>query len=305
MDTENKIVAICVATFKRPELLSNCLVSIGQIAIPDNYTPIIMVVDNDGERSGEASFNKATQNINFNSYYYVESDRGICSARNCLLEKALDQQADYIAFVDDDELTHKQWLVNMVAGLKEYPNDIIAGPVIPISGTTAPITFITDPKRPSGSIPRNIPAGNVLFSEKLINEHGLRFDRYFDFIGCEDFDFFDRAIKKKMTSVWIDNAIIFETILPERTTRKYIIYRHFTGGINVVMRYRRHHSLLFAWARYLPKALGKFIGAFVSLIKSTFVAHKENYNKFIIKFSNGIGYLAGLTNIVIERYRYK
>ena len=304
MQTKTKIVAICIATFKRPDLLSNCLTSIGQLSIPDNYKPIIIVVDNDGERSGENSFNKTKELIDFDSYYYVEPDRGICSARNLLLEKALEHKADYIAFVDDDELTHKQWLINIVTGLEKYNCDIVAAPVLPISETSAPNDFVTDPKRPSGSTPRNIPAGNVLFNEKLITEYGLRFDRYFDFIGCEDFDFFDRAIKKGMTSVWIDDAIIFETIVPERTTTKYIIYRHFTGGINVVMRYRRHHSLLFAWVRYLPKAIGKVLSALVSLLTSIVYKHKENFNKFIIKLSNGAGYLCGLTNIVIERYRY-
>ncbi len=304
MATPKNIIAICVATYNRPELLSNCLLSISQIEMPQNYLPIIIVVDNDGAKSAEASFNKSTQDIDIESHYYVEPDRGICSARNCLLEKSLLHNASFIAFVDDDELAHKQWLVNMINGLNNYPSDIVAGPVLPIKETTAPELFTKDPKRPKGSTPRNIPAGNVFFSVRLVNELGLRFDRYFDFIGCEDFDFFDRAIKNNMKSVWIDDAIIFETIMPERKTRKYIMYRHFTGGINVVMRYRRHHSLIFAWGRYLPKALGKFIGALLSLIKSIFVSRGKNFEKFIIKLSNGVGYLCGLSNIIIERYRY-
>jgi succinoglycan biosynthesis protein ExoM len=304
MTSEKIIIAICVATYRRPELLSNCLISIGQISIPDDYMPIIIVVDNDDEKSGEIDFNEAIKNINIESHYYVEPDRGICSARNCLLEKSLFHKADYIAFVDDDELTHKQWLVNMINGLIKYTSDIVAGPVVPIRETTAPETFVIDPKHPSGSTPRNIPAGNVLFSVRLINEQKLRFDRYFDFIGCEDFDFFERAIKNNMKSVWIDDAIIFETILPERETRKYLMYRHLTGGINVVMRYRRHHPLFFAWMRYLPKAAGKCIGAFYCLLLAIFVSHSTNFDKFIIKLSNGIGYICGLTNLIIERYRY-
>lgn len=304
MANKNNIIAICVATYKRPELLSNCLNSIGQISIPNDYAVIIIVVDNDSEKSGETNFHETTKNIDIESHYYVEPDRGICSARNCLLEKALIHKAAYIAFVDDDELTHRQWLINMINGLESYSCDIVAGPVLPIKETVAPESFSKDLKHPTGSTPRNIPAGNVLFSKRLINEQKLRFDRYFDFIGCEDFDFFDRAIKNNMKSVWIDDAIIFETIMPERNTRRYMMYRHFTGGINVVMRYRRHHSLIFAWGRYLPKAIGKFIGAFYSLIKAIFVSRMTNFDKFIIKLSNGIGYICGLTNLIIERYRY-
>lgn len=285
-------------------MLTSCLVSIAQLDFPENYKALVIVVDNDCEKSAESQFYKAIKNIEIESYYYVEPDRGICSTRNTLLEKSLKHDANFIAFIDDDELAHKQWLVNMVKGLEAYNTDIVAAPVIPIKETIAPDEFNKDPKHPSGSTPRNIPAGNVLFSIRLVNELNLRFDRYFDFIGCEDFDFFDRARKKGMSSVWIDDAIIFETIPAERETRQYIMYRHFTGGINVVMRFRRHHSLIHAWARYLPKAVGKFISAFVSLILSVFVSHKINFDKFIIKLSNGVGYICGLSNLIVERYRY-
>ena len=304
MIATNNIIAICVATYKRPELLVNCLISIGQIDIPKNYTPVVIVVDNDSEKSAEPFFNLSKKDLCFDSFYYVEHDRGICSARNCLLEKSLLHGASYIAFIDDDELAHKQWLNNLTKGLETYQADIVAGPVIPVDETSAPDVFDIDTKHPSGSIPRNIPAGNVIFSSRLVNELGLSFDRYFDFIGCEDFDFFDRATKNDMKSVWVDNAVIFETITPDRKTRQYIIYRHFTGGINVVMRFRRHHSLLHAWLRYLPKAIGKLIGAVICLIKAVFYSRSVNFHKFLIKSSNGIGYLCGLSNIIVERYRY-
>lgn len=304
MEKQTKTVAICIATFKRPELLHNCLTSIGQLIIPHNYAPIIIVVDNDNERSGESGFNKAIKNIEIDSYYYVEPERGLSSARNNLLEKALDHNVDFIAFIDDDELTHKQWLVNMVKGFKTYNSDIITAPVLPINESVAPDDFTTNTKRPSGSTPRTISTNNVIFSKKLIGEHGLRFDRYFDFIGGEDFDFFDRAIKTGITAAWVDDAIVFETIFPERKTRKYMIYRHFTGGINAIMRYRKNHSLIFAWGRYLPKIIGKIISSLISLIISLFYEHKKNFNKFLIKASNGIGYLCGLLNIIVERYRY-
>tara|TARA_R110000782_G_scaffold160524_9_gene252590 strand:+ start:1895 stop:2809 length:915 start_codon:yes stop_codon:yes gene_type:complete len=304
MPTSKNIIAICIATYNRPELLANCLDSISKIDLPENYKTIIIIVDNDKEKSAENTFNTCAKNISFDSHYFVEPDRGICSARNCLLDRALLNNASYIAFMDDDEQAHKKWLVNLIRGIEHYKCDVVVGPAIPFKGTSSPDTFEKDPKHPSGSKTRNISTANVLFNTRLIDELNLRFDRYFDFIGCEDHDFFDRAKKLGATATWVDDAATFEAITPERSTRRYLMFRHFTGGINVVMRFRRHHSLTHAWFRYLPKSIGKVIGAIYTLIIAAFVSRSANFDKSIVKFSNAVGYLFGLMNIVFERYRY-
>jgi len=304
MPASNNIIAICVATYNRPQLLTSCLESISKIDVPEHHKTIVIIVDNDKEKSAEIAFNMSAQNINLETHYYVEPDRGICSARNCLLDKALLNNASYIAFMDDDEQAHKKWLVNLMAGIKKYNCDVVVGPAIPFKGTSAPDTFTKDPKHPSGSKPRNISTANVLFNTRLVTDLNLRFDRYFDFIGCEDHDYFDRAKKLNASAAWVDDAATFEAITPERNTKRYLMFRHFTGGINVVMRFRRHHSLIHAWFRYLPKSIGKIIGAIYTLTVAVFVSHSTNFDKSIVKFSNGAGYLFGLMNIVFERYRY-
>lgn len=304
MSTSNSIIAICIATYNRPELLASCLDSISKIDVPENYKTIIIIVDNDKEKSAENTFKIFAQNIYFETHYSVEPDRGICSARNCLLDQALLNKASYIAFMDDDEQAHKKWLVNLVKGIEKYNCDVVVGPAIPFKGTSAPDTFDRDPKHPSGSKTRNISTANVLFNIRLITQLNLRFDRYFDFIGCEDHDFFDRAKKLNASAAWVDDAATFEAITPERSTRRYLMFRHFTGGINVVMRFRRHHSLIHAWFRYLPKLIGKIIGGIYTLLLAAIVSRSANFDKSLVKLSNGAGYLFGLMNIVFERYRY-
>ena len=90
-----------------------------------------------------------------------------------------------------------------------------------------------------GTSPRHIAAGNVIIKKRLVSELGLTFDPYYNFIGGEDFDYFDKAIKLGCTAVWINEAIIFEKILPERETFRYKIFRHYTGWINNVLRYKK------------------------------------------------------------------
>jgi hypothetical protein len=70
------------------------------------------------------------------------------------------------------------------------------------------------------------------------------------------------------------------------------------------MRYRRHHSLISAWLRYVPKILSKFVSAIFSFLIGVIFIKKNNFKKAIIRIANGIGYLFGLTNIIIERYKY-
>ena len=50
MDTSTyPVIAICVATYKRPELLINCIKSIMQLEAPEEYKVIVIVVDNDND----------------------------------------------------------------------------------------------------------------------------------------------------------------------------------------------------------------------------------------------------------------
>jgi hypothetical protein len=61
---------------------------------------------------------------------------------------------------------------------------------------------------------------------------------------------------------------------------------------------------LAAWVHFIPKILGKLIGSLSSLIKAVFSKHSENIEKSYVKLASGAGYIAGLLNIIRERYRY-
>jgi len=303
MVTDKKIIAICVATYKRPELLSNCLNSIGQITIPEGYVPIIIVVDNDSERSGETSFNEAIKNIDIESHYYVEADRGICSARNCLLEKSLVHKAEYIAFVDDDEFPHPTWLKNHLIAMDKFNADVVAGPVISTLNSEPPNKILTNNKFITGQTPRHVAAGNVLFKSKLTSKDGLWFDTKYNFTGGEDFNFFDRSSAKGHIHVLAADAIIYETIPQERTTNKYLFFRHFTGAINNVIQYKANNGIFATWIHFLLKAAGKTIGSIFSFANYLVTLNGHRLKISIIKLASATGYISGLLNIIIERYR--
>ena len=55
---------------------------------------------------------------------------------------------------------------------------------------------------------------------------------------------------------------------------------------------------------YIPKILSKFVSAIFSFLIGVIFIKKNNLKKAIIRIANGIGYIFGLTNIIIERYKY-
>ncbi|MFT5425132.1 MAG: succinoglycan biosynthesis protein ExoM [Gammaproteobacteria bacterium] len=301
---EPSTLAICIPTFKRPVLLKQCLLAIGELNLPENLNLLVIVVDNDREQEGKEVCDNISSSLDQPLHYYVETERGLCSVRNCLIEKAREHEADLIAFIDDDEMPHKDWLRNLHDGLVTHSVDIATGPVIPTIEVTPPAEFVMDLKYKTGVTPRYISTNNVIFSKRLISELGLTFDLYYNFIGGEDFDFFGRASKLGCTATWVNEAVIFEAVLPERETLRYKLFRHYTGGINNVLRYKKTYSAFAAWLHFIPKTLGKFIGAVLSLIRAIVNKHRHNLEKAGVKFASGMGYCAGLLNIIHERYRY-
>lgn len=304
MSEMQTLVAFCVPTFKRPVILKQCLLAIGQLNLPAGISTIIIVVDNDRDQTSGEVCKEISPGLAQALHYYVEPDRGLCSVRNCLLQKAMQHQADLIAFMHDDEMPHKDWLINIYNGLIGYSVDIATGPVVPTKEVTPPNKFEQGQKYKTGMPPRYISTNNVIFKKRLVSELGLTFDPYYNFIGGEDFDYFARARKLGCSSVWINEAVIYEIILPERETFKYKVFRHYTGGINNVLRYKKTYSSLAAWVHFIPKILGKLIGSLSSLIKAVFNKHSRNMEKSYVKLASGAGYIAGLLNIIRERYRY-
>ncbi len=299
----NNIIAICVATYKRPSLLKNCLSAIQLLNLPDNYKIIIIVVDNDINETARCIVEDTSKNSIIPVTYYVESERGIATARNRLLQEALKHGAELIGFIDDDEFPHANWLKSHLTAIHKYDVDIVAGPVIPTHETTPTNNIKIEIKYPTGYIPRNIAAGNVMFKNALVVKDKLYFNTYYNFIGGEDFDFFYRATKKGFSKVWNAEAIIYETLPKERRTKKYLFFRHFTGAINNVVYYKSKKSTLSAWSHFLIKAIGKLVGAFIDLMLFIFTLNQKKLEKSIVKLASTVGYVSGLLNIIVERYR--
>ena len=303
MNKINNNIAICVATYKRNDLLKYCLSKIKSLELPRKNRIVLIVVDNDSSKAAKPVIDLFNKNYPFKIYYFVEKERGISSARNRLIDEALSVDSNIVCFIDDDEFPKEDWLLNHFHALIKYGADVVTGPVIPITNDSQLNVINFKSKLKTGHKPRHVAAGNVMFKSKVINEQGLRFDLTYNFTGGEDFNFFDRSSSRNNNHIWVNDAVIFEHVTLDRRTKKYLFFRHFTGAINNVIQYRSRKTEFLVWPHFILKIIGKWFGILTSFTLFIFTFEKSELNKCIIKLASSFGYLFGLLNIIIERYR--
>lgn len=295
-------VAICIPTFQRNDLLRDCLASIAHLRLPP-FTPCeVIVADNDAGGGARTVCDEQRVALSCPLHYVVEPRRGLVHIRNRLLEEAARRDAGWIAFIDDDELADAHWLERHLDALGRFAADVASGPAIQGGPDTAPEARLPS-RGPTGSTPRHVACNNVVFSMRLVREQQLRFDPRFNFIGGEDFDFFDRSQRFGNRHVWVADALVFEPVRPERATWRYLFWRHFSGAINSVVRFRKDRGGARAWPHFILKAAGKILGALFSLLCACLYAHRRHAEDAVKRIANGLGYLCGLCNFIVERYR--
>ena len=236
-------INVCVATYKRPQLLQRLLRSLRSQEIGGEFTFTIIVADNDAQRSAEPvvrELNASGQKI----IYAVEPEQNISLARNKALSLAT---GDYIATIDDDEYADPRWLLNLYQTMLAHSADVAFGPVVPRFHANTPNYIRISrafrlPDPPTGSTENYVPStNNSLFRRALVQNTAIPFDPGFGRTGGGDTAFFEAIRKHGHRRVWCREALVFEFIPPDRTTWRWILQREFCRG-NIYYRvYDRGH----------------------------------------------------------------
>lgn len=105
-------VGICVATFRRPGRLRKLMK--GLVSLSFRHVPVpnvvVVVADNDPELGEAAQVCKEFEHGRWPIIYTPEPHRGISYARNAAVKTAIESGAEWIAFIDDDEVPLPFWL---------------------------------------------------------------------------------------------------------------------------------------------------------------------------------------------------
>ncbi len=255
-------VDVCVATFRRPQMLGEALRALAaQRDDPGAPSFRVVVVDNDAGATATGAVEAVRAATGLDILLVHEPRQGISHARNAALDAAT---ADFVAFIDDDEVASAGWLVALCATQARERSSVVLGPVVPVFDAGVPEwkrehPVFTRPRHPTGTKLRLGATNNVLIDRRLIAEQNLRFDPAFALTGGEDTAFFELLRSFGAEIVWCDEAVVSERVPAERTRMRWILRRAFRGGqgyARVMYRARRGWRFIPWMGRQLLKLFG-------------------------------------------------
>lgn len=302
------VVHICVLTFRRPEGLRRLLDSLADLRFRNPVVPDvrIVIVDNDVQASARQTCDDARPRLPWPLLYIVEPTRGIAQARNTAV-RAASESADFVAFVDDDEVPDALWLDEVLRVQRTFNADVVAGPVFPRYEGEIPAYvrkghFHDPAHRATGTRLDRAHTGNVLARSHVFRAMPALFDERLGLIGGEDVHFFRRVARAGFSIVWAGEARIEEWVPQSRTTAAWILKRAFRTGNTLAIcdRELRESTPRFVWL--CVRAAGSIAKRMLALPLSPLAGRHEAL-KCLGLISRSAGYLAGAAGFRYEEYR--
>lgn len=170
------IVSVIVCTYNRSILLKNCLESLDkQVTVKSKYE--IIVIDNnsiDDTRKVVRDFTNNRTNIRI----VTEKNIGRSHARNRGWKESAGK---YIAYIDDDAIAKSDWVEQIIAFVKKYPEiNVFGGPYDrysykPIPAWIPKKYFTLDNGNKIKFLNLNtewISGSNIIFNRSIFNKYG-------------------------------------------------------------------------------------------------------------------------------------
>jgi succinoglycan biosynthesis protein ExoM len=303
-------VTICIATCKRPKMLSNllCSLSVQTVLKNQNVRLKIAVVDNDSFGSARSVVCKWRNHINdVPILYEVEKRRGISFVRNRLFSLA--KGSEYSAFIDDDEIAKNNWIEELLYVQNTYNADVIAGPVLPKYQEQPPDwvlkgKFFERPQYETGDIVLSAGTGNVLVRNSLLEKINGPFEEKLHLQGGEDTLLFTQLrILYGTHIIWANQAIVIERIPSTRTKVPWLIKRRFCNGLTMGMIESYIAGSMSGWRIVrLVKGIGNIIRGSLLLMPAAFSGKSEQVQA-ICFLAVGAGSIASTINVKHNEYK--
>lgn len=283
------LVDVCVCTFRRPSLAKTLASIKAQTLAADRFR--IIVADNDHAPSARALVERALEGqVGF--LYVPAPARNISVARNACLDAAT---ADYIAWIDDDEVADPDWLERLVATLGAHDCDAVFGPVQAVYADDAPAWAVAADLHSTRPVwtRRGVDTGytsNALVKRAVIGAR--RFDPDLGRSGGEDTDFFTRLHAGGARFASAPDAVVREAVSEERLSLSWLLKRAFRSGQTHARRHLQPHG------RRAAEAVVALIksGACVALAAAN-VGSAPGWRRALVRGALHVGVLARLAGV--------
>jgi succinoglycan biosynthesis protein ExoM len=296
--------SVCIATYKRSQLLRKLLDSILNQNLTDNIKLQVIVVDNDVEKSAEHIVKEYENRENIIFEYFVQPEKNISLTRNVAVDNS---KGEYLLFIDDDEEADKYWIVKYLEAINKYNADGVFGPVLPLFHDLTPAwmkegNFFTKDCPPTGDTAVSTRTSNCIIKAELIKSEPVPFDPEYGITGGEDTHLFTRLQRKGAKFISSKEAIVREFIPPERTTMKWIFKKSFQTGNTATRRMIENAG------NKLLKKVELFLRAVVFGIISfaliiVLLPSKKLSAKWLMKFASNAGHILAVIGINYKGYK--
>jgi len=220
----------------------------------------LLIVDNSAD-GGERQSVAAKQGGPIPLTYIHETAAGIPNARNAALDAAVNLAANWIVFIDDDEIAPRGWIARLHALALHHKADVVSGRVAQFSTSgeaqSGAEQWSPSPSFGTARLRRTCPTSNVIFRASLVaGTSALRFDETMRF-GGSDVEFFMRAGQRGARIVHVKDATVFEEYPAERKTFSYACKRAFRVGTTTNYRYCKNYGVLPGGALLATRVIAK------------------------------------------------
>ncbi len=299
-------VAVCIASFRRPDRLAVLLVSLArqrfsQVPAPDWR---VIVIDNDADGSARPACDAFTA---VRLDYVREPRQGLSYARNAAIVAALD--LDVLAFIDDDEIASEQWLDSLLKVRADSGAEAVVGSVTYVLPETAPAWvqrggfFKSLPLLGDGTEALARGSHNLMLACDFLRRSGMRFDLRFNRAGGEDEFFFRTAIRAHGLRVAAaPAAVVEETVPANRVTLGWLLRRKFRYGNTLARCEVLHHAGAGSLLVRAMKGAGRMMMGVVIAAAGCVTIRADRTASGLAMSSFGLGMIAGLGGFTQESY---
>lgn len=241
--TKNKI-GLGVITRRRPAGLRRLLDSFAQMNLPDGAECVVLIAENDQAAGVTSIVDALRPAFPFDVICVLEPELGIPIARNRVLDMAVEHRCDYLTFVDDDDVVHKDWLLMLHTTLVGRGFDLVGGGLLRaapvgvqlnwqqrlmaahhtqsanrnLARNSAMITTSTEPKVP-------VYTNNWMIRVSALQQFAVRFDETLRYTGGSDGKYFEDFVAAGGRTGWSSDARVTEIWSVDRLSFRYVYER--------------------------------------------------------------------------------